>query len=61
MLADESKFVHVTFKFQKNCDFGEQFLLVGGDPMFGSWNPLEALPMTWSEGDVWSVEMVSKI
>ncbi|ESW05909.1 hypothetical protein PHAVU_010G002900 [Phaseolus vulgaris] len=55
--TNESKFVHVTFKFQKNCDFGEQFLLVGGDPMFGSWNPLEALPMTWSEGDVWSVEM----
>ncbi|KAK7382415.1 hypothetical protein VNO80_01266 [Phaseolus coccineus] len=54
--TNESKFVHVTFELQKNCDFGEQFLLVGGDPMFGSWDPLEALPMTWSEGHVWTVE-----
>ena len=29
--------------------------------MLGSWDPLEALPMTWSEGHVWAVELVSKI
>lgn len=59
--ADESKFVRVSFQLQKTCNFGEQFLIVGGDPVLGSWDPLEALPMTWSEGHVWAVELVSKI
>lgn len=59
--ADESKFVRVAFELQKDCDFGEQFLIVGDDPTLGSWDPLEALPMTWSEGHVWTAEQVSKI
>ena len=28
--ADESKFVRVSFQLQKTCNFGEQFLIVGG-------------------------------
>jgi len=59
--ADESKFVRVAFGLQKNCEFGEQFLIVGDDPSLGSWDPLEALPMTWSEGHIWTAEVVSKI
>ncbi|KAH1068796.1 hypothetical protein GYH30_006385 [Glycine max] len=55
--TNESKFVHVSFQLEKSCNFGEQFLIVGGDPVLGSWDPLEALPMTWSEGHVWSVEL----
>ncbi|KAH1068787.1 hypothetical protein GLYMA_03G062500v4 [Glycine max] len=55
--TNESKFVRVSFQLQKTCDFGEQFLIVGGDPVLGSWDPLEALPMTWSEGHVWAVEL----
>lgn len=45
----------------RNCKFGEQFLVVGSDPMFGSWNPAKAIPMAWSEGHVWTAEMVSLI
>ncbi|KAG5042431.1 hypothetical protein AAZX31_03G054100 [Glycine max] len=55
--TNESKFVHVSFQLEKSCNFGEQFLIVGGDPVLGSWDPLEALPMTWSEGHVWAVEL----
>ncbi|CAJ1949046.1 unnamed protein product [Sphenostylis stenocarpa] len=54
--TNESKFVRVAFELQKDCDFGEQFLIVGDDPMLGSWDPMEALPMTWSEGHVWTAE-----
>ncbi|XP_014516815.1 uncharacterized protein LOC106774358 [Vigna radiata var. radiata] len=54
--TNESKFVRVAFELQKDCDFGEQFLIVGDDPTLGSWDPLEALPMTWSEGHVWTAE-----
>ncbi|KAL2337799.1 hypothetical protein Fmac_012245 [Flemingia macrophylla] len=54
---ESSKIVRVAFQLQKNCKFGEQFLIVGDDPMLGSWDPLDALPMTWSEGHVWTVEL----
>ncbi|KAG5071284.1 hypothetical protein JHK86_006495 [Glycine max] len=39
------------------CSILTMFLIVGGDPVLGSWDPLEALPMTWSEGHVWAVEL----
>ncbi|MED6167964.1 hypothetical protein PIB30_007635 [Stylosanthes scabra] len=55
--TNESKHVHVTFQLRKNCYFGEQFLIVGDDPMLGSWDPLEALPMTWSDGHIWTVDL----
>ncbi|XP_058729085.1 uncharacterized protein LOC131601318 [Vicia villosa] len=52
-----SKFVRVEFQLLKDCDFGEQFLIVGDDPMLGSWNPLDALLMTWSDGHIWTLEL----
>ncbi|XP_054781336.1 uncharacterized protein LOC129288664 isoform X2 [Prosopis cineraria] len=53
----EAKVVRVKFQLQKDCMYGEQFHVVGDDPMIGAWDPSNALPMTWSEGHVWSVEM----
>ncbi|KAF3449744.1 hypothetical protein FNV43_RR10475 [Rhamnella rubrinervis] len=53
----ESKTVHVKFQIQKECLFGEEFLIVGDDPMFGLWDPASAIPLNWSEGHVWSVEL----
>ncbi|KAK2378914.1 Carbohydrate-binding fold [Trifolium repens] len=55
--TNELKFVRVEFQLLKDCDFGEQFLIVGDDPMLGSWNPLDALPLTWSDGHIWTVDL----
>ncbi|CAA7389891.1 unnamed protein product [Spirodela intermedia] len=49
--------VHVKFRLRQSCEFGEQFLLVGEDTKLGSWKPGSAMPMEWSDGDVWTVEM----
>ncbi|KAK7339863.1 hypothetical protein VNO77_20549 [Canavalia gladiata] len=54
--ADEPKNIRVKFQLERICNFGEQFLVVGNDPTFGSWNPSNAVPMTWSEGHVWTVD-----
>ncbi|KAG5238338.1 pentatricopeptide repeat-containing protein [Salix suchowensis] len=51
------KTVHVKFQLQKECTFGEQFFLVGEDPMIGLWDPSNAVPLDWSEGHTWSVEL----
>ncbi|GMI96445.1 hypothetical protein like AT5G01260 [Hibiscus trionum] len=52
-----SKTITVKFQLQKECSFGEHFFLVGDHPMLGSWNPESALPLTWSEGHVWTAEL----
>lgn len=49
--------VKVKFVLQKKCKFGQQFAVVGDDPQFGIWSPKEALPLEWSEGDVWTTEV----
>lgn len=54
---DCSNKVHVIIQLQKECSFGDNFLIVGDDPMFGLWDPENALPMNWSEGHVWKAEM----
>ncbi|KAJ8769800.1 hypothetical protein K2173_007660 [Erythroxylum novogranatense] len=56
-----SKTVHLKFQLQKECNFGEHFLLVGDDPMLGLWNPFNAIPLNWSDEHVWSVELDAPI
>ncbi|THU50785.1 hypothetical protein C4D60_Mb06t23980 [Musa balbisiana] len=55
--ADRYKTVHVRFVLQKKCSFGQQFLLVGDDPMFGLWDPEKAVPLEWSSGHEWTAEL----
>lgn len=47
----------VKFVLQKACLFGQQFLLVGDDPMFGLWDPSKAVPLEWSDGHVWTAQL----
>uniref|UniRef100_A0A0D6QWY9 CBM20 domain-containing protein n=1 Tax=Araucaria cunninghamii TaxID=56994 RepID=A0A0D6QWY9_ARACU len=49
--------VKVKFVLQKKCKFGQQFSVVGDDPQFGTWEPKAAIPLEWSEGDVWTTEV----
>ncbi|TYJ19204.1 hypothetical protein E1A91_A09G176500v1 [Gossypium mustelinum] len=52
-----SKTVNVRFQLEKECSFGEHFFIVGDHPMLGFWDPDNAVPLTWSEGHVWTVEL----
>lgn len=38
--------------------FGEHFLLVGNEAVIGMWNPSKAIPLNWSRGNIWTVELV---
>ncbi|XP_017699305.2 uncharacterized protein LOC103711172 isoform X1 [Phoenix dactylifera] len=51
------KTARVKFLLQKECLFGEQFLLVGDDPIFGLWEPSRAIPLEWSDGHVWGAQL----
>ncbi|XP_074583098.1 phosphoglucan, water dikinase, chloroplastic-like [Curcuma longa] len=55
--ADSSKTVHVRFLLQKECSFGQQIFIVGDHPMFGLWDPKNAVPLEWSAGHVWTTEL----
>lgn len=54
----ESKTVRVKFQLQRACSFGQQFHIVGDDPMFGLWEPSDAVPLTWSDDHIWTAELV---
>ncbi|XP_024975044.1 uncharacterized protein LOC112513125 isoform X2 [Cynara cardunculus var. scolymus] len=53
----EAQTVCVRFQLQRECSFGQNFLIVGDDPIFGLWDPTNAIPLTWSEGHVWTVDL----
>ncbi|KAG6522262.1 uncharacterized protein LOC122052718 isoform X1 [Zingiber officinale] len=55
--TDSSKTVHVRFVLQKECSFGQQIFIVGDHPMFGLWDPTNAVPLEWSTGHVWTTEL----
>ncbi|GAA0153318.1 amylase [Lithospermum erythrorhizon] len=55
--AKESESVRVKFELRRECLFGQHFFLVGDDPTFGSWDPSEAIPLNWSDGHIWYVEL----
>lgn len=50
--------VHVRFVLQKKCVFGERFYLVGDNPLVGCWDPSNGMPLDWSDGDIWSAQLV---
>ncbi|GMH42223.1 hypothetical protein BSKO_10142 [Bryopsis sp. KO-2023] len=47
----------VTFKVFRHVEFGQTVKVVGGAESLGSWQPDVAVPLTWMEGDVWTVDM----
>ncbi|XP_074583097.1 uncharacterized protein LOC141839282 [Curcuma longa] len=55
--TDSSKTVHVRFVLQKECSFGQQIFIVGDHPLFGLWDPTNAVPLEWSTGHVWTTEL----
>ncbi|XP_057535273.1 uncharacterized protein LOC130813455 [Amaranthus tricolor] len=50
-----SQTVRMKVELKKECQFGDSFLIVGDDPILGSWNPSHAIPLNWSEGHIWSL------
>ncbi|XP_011019133.1 PREDICTED: uncharacterized protein LOC105121950 [Populus euphratica] len=55
--TNESKTVRVKFQLQKACSFGEQFTIVGEDPLLGLWDPGSVIPLNWSDEHLWTVEL----
>ncbi|CAN0927961.1 Phosphoglucan, water dikinase, chloroplastic [Linum grandiflorum] len=49
--------VRVRFLLQKECSFGEQFVLVGDDPVLGLWDPQGGVPLEWSDDHIWAAEL----
>ncbi|XP_026412560.1 uncharacterized protein LOC113308291 isoform X2 [Papaver somniferum] len=53
----ETKSVQVKFQLVKDCLFGQDILVVGDDPIIGIWDPSNAIPLEWSDGHLWSVQL----
>ncbi|KAI3886570.1 hypothetical protein MKX03_005489 [Papaver bracteatum] len=53
----EIKTVQVKFQLVKDCLSGQDILVVGDDPIIGAWDPSNAIPLEWSDGHLWSVQL----
>eukprot|EP00951_Prasinocladus_malaysianus_P029440 scaffold271917_cov47-Prasinocladus_malaysianus.AAC.1 len=53
--AQQVTSVHITV--QKEVPFGQSVKVIGGHPNLGEWNLDNALPMEWSEGNVWRADV----
>ena len=47
----------VKFRVHRGVTFGQHVALVGKSQLLGQWNLDDAVPMEWSEGDIWTVEL----
>lgn len=43
----------VTFSVLYHTQFGERIVAVGNDPALGKWRIDNALPLSWTEGNIW--------
>ncbi|KAI3905286.1 hypothetical protein MKW92_031781 [Papaver armeniacum] len=41
------KTVKVRFQLIQECSYGQEFLVVGDDPILGAWDPSSAIPLKW--------------
>ncbi|CDY11209.1 BnaA03g00450D [Brassica napus] len=57
--ASPGRTVRVRFQLRKECVFGEHFFILGDHPVFGGglWDPENALPLNWSDGHVWTLDL----
>ncbi|KAL8192698.1 hypothetical protein R6Q57_027146 [Mikania cordata] len=53
----ETQTVGVQFQLQRECSFGQNFLITGDHPILGLWDPKNAISLTWSDGHVWTVDI----
>lgn len=50
-----SEYVRVKLSAKEKAPFGDTCLLAGSSVALGMWDPNKALPMTWAEGNAWTV------
>ncbi|KAK9057811.1 hypothetical protein SSX86_022649 [Deinandra increscens subsp. villosa] len=53
----ETQTVGVRFQLQRECSFGQNFLITGDHPILGLWDPNNAISLTWSDGHIWTVDL----
>lgn len=49
--------VSVNFHLPYRCKYGQKLCLVGSNDVLGGWHVDRAVPMNWTEGDIWTVEL----
>lgn len=49
--------VVINFSMPYRCKFGQRLCVIGAQDTLGAWDVVKAIPMEWTEGDVWSVDM----
>ncbi|KAL4458565.1 hypothetical protein ABPG75_013430 [Micractinium tetrahymenae] len=49
--------IEISFSLPYHCKYGQRLCVIGGSDNLGAWNVAKAVPMEWTEGDVWIVDL----
>ena len=49
--------IEVCFMLPYRCKFGQRLCVIGASDNLGAWDVSKAIPMEWTDGDVWMVNM----
>ncbi len=55
--APSTSSVRVTFTVPHRVRFGQHVCIIGAGEALGEWDPVRAVGMTWTEGDIWQAEV----
>lgn len=50
--------VRVSIAVSHSVRWGDRIAVIGQDQVLGSWQPGQSLALSWSEGDIWTAEVV---
>ncbi len=49
--------VSVSLQVPYHCKYGQKVCVIGAADYLGAWNVENAVPMNWTEGDVWVADL----
>lgn len=49
--------IEISFSVPYHCKYGQRMCVIGASDNLGAWNVANAVPMEWTEGDVWFADL----
>ncbi len=49
--------IEISFSLPYHCKYGQRLCVIGASDKLGAWDVAQAVPMEWTDGDVWMVDL----
>ncbi|KAI8464188.1 MAG: hypothetical protein J3K34DRAFT_526399 [Monoraphidium minutum] len=56
LVAARASSAKVSFNLPRHVEFGQEIAIVGATEALGAWDAAAAVPLNWTDGDIWTTE-----